>query len=102
MANHAFYLSNRWKHKRKVIMRKYNYEDQDAKRYGKLIPATMVHHIYPLSEYPELRFETWNLLPLSAASHNRMHDRDTDVIIKNGLVWQQKRKKEFEKFYLKK
>lgn len=97
--NHKFYLSKTWKHKRKTVMRKYNYEDQDAKRYGRIVEATMVHHIYPLTDYPELRLQSWNLLPLSNISHNKMHDRNTNKIINNGIYWQQKRKKDFEKFY---
>lgn len=80
-------------------MRKYNYEDQEQRRYGRTVLATMVHHIYPVTEYPELRFESWNLLPLSAASHNAMHDRVTDEIIQSGLYWQNKRKRQFDEFY---
>ncbi|MCH4171918.1 MAG: HNH endonuclease [Lactobacillus sp.] len=80
-------------------MRQYKYEDQEAKRYGKVITATMVHHIYPVTDYPELRLKSWNLIPLTAATHNKMHDRDTDKIIGPGLYWQRKRRKDFDNFY---
>ncbi|WP_191987482.1 HNH endonuclease [Lacticaseibacillus suibinensis] len=80
-------------------MRKYNYEDQEAKRYGRIVQATMIHHIYPLADYPMLALQTWNLLPLSAASHNKMHDRLTDEVTGAGLYWQQKRRRDFEKFF---
>lgn len=94
-------MSPKWKHKREVVLRKYNYEDQEAKRFGRTVTATMVHHIYPVTEYPELRFKTWNLLPLSKDSHNKMHDRLTDEITARGRVWQNKRKREFQQFYKK-
>ena len=96
--NHSFYLSAKWKHKRERVMRHYKYEDQEAKRYGHTVTATLIHHIYPLDKYPELGMETWNLLPLSNATHNKMHDRYTDDITANGIYWQRKRKKEFDKF----
>lgn len=99
LRNHDFYTSKRWQHKRAMVMRRYSYEDQEAKRYGKTIPATMIHHIYPLKDYPELGLQAWNLLPLSAQSHNQMHDRLTDEITAKGRYWQRKRKREFEAFY---
>ncbi|WP_057894020.1 HNH endonuclease [Lacticaseibacillus brantae] len=97
--NHSFYLSRKWKYKREVIMKRYNYEDQEQRRYGRVVTATMIHHIYPLDTYPMLALESWNLLPLSQASHNRMHDRLSDEIVGPGIYWQQKRKKDFEKFF---
>lgn len=97
--NHSFYLSAKWKKKRERVMKLYNYEDQEAKRYGKTITATLIHHIYPLDVYPELRLETWNLLPVSQATHNKMHDRLTDEVTGIGKYWQIKRKKEFDAFY---
>lgn len=62
-------------------MRKYKYEDQELKRYGQTVTATMIHHIYPLSEYPMLSLCSWNLLPLSTQTHNKFHDRNTDKVI---------------------
>ncbi|WP_225047422.1 HNH endonuclease [Lacticaseibacillus kribbianus] len=97
--NRAFYQSQRWQRKRAVVLRKYKYEDQEAKRYGRVAQATMIHHIYPLADYPMLALQTWNLLPLSAASHNKMHDRLTDEVTGAGLYWQEKRRREFEKFF---
>lgn len=99
LRNHDFYKSRKWQAKRAYVMRKYKYEDQDAKRYGRCVEATMIHHIYPLQEYPELALETWNLLPLSQASHNRMHDRLTDEITSHGKVWQRKRERQFNDYY---
>lgn len=98
--NHEFYMSPKWKRKREIVMRHCHYEDQEARRYGLCVSATMVHHIYPLKDYPMLGLQEWNLLPLSATSHNKMHDRLTDVIVGPGLYWQRKRRAEFKKFFI--
>lgn len=98
MANHSFYLSAKWERARARALRRYHYEDQEAKRYGKTITATMVHHIYPVSDYPELKLIGWNLLPLSQASHNKMHDRYTNQVTDTGKYWQRKFKNDFQKF----
>ena len=59
----------------------------------------MVHHIFPVSEYPELEFVNWNCISLSNHEHNKMHNRVDNKITRKGKIWQAKRKKEFEKFY---
>ncbi|MGX4645667.1 HNH endonuclease [Holzapfeliella sp. JNUCC 80] len=96
--NHEFYKSKRWQMKREKILRRDQYECQESKRYGKTIPAEMVHHIYPVTDYPELRFQDWNLISLSNKAHNTMHNRDTNEVTGRGLYWQQKRKREFKNF----
>ncbi|MDU6916027.1 MAG: HNH endonuclease [Staphylococcus epidermidis] len=80
-------------------MRKFDYLCQESLRYGISVAAEMVHHIFPVSEYPELEFVEWNCLPLTNKKHNTFHDRKNDKIINQGLFWQRKRKKEFEEFY---
>lgn len=35
---------------------------------------------------------------MSAAQHDRMHDRKTDKITAAGLYWQRKRRREFEEW----
>ena len=76
-----FYQSTRWKHLREAILRRDGYRCQIAKR-TKLIPveATIVHHIFPREIFPEYQWEPWNLISLSMAEHNRMHDRNTDQL----------------------
>ena len=78
--------SKKWEKFRDKIMRKFDYLCQE-------------HHIFPVSEYPELEFVEWNCLPLTNKKHNTFHDRKNDKIINQGLFWQRKRKKEFEEFY---
>lgn len=96
--NQAFYLSAKWKHKRARVMRLYHYEDAELARYGKHVEATMVHHIYPLEDYPELAMQTWNLIPLTTATHNRMHDRTTNKVTALGKQWQDRRRLKFEEW----
>lgn len=91
--------SKKWEKFRDRIMRKYDYLCQESLRYGISTQAEMVHHIFPVSEYPELEFVEWNCLPLTNKKHNTFHDRVNDKVINQGLYWQKKRKKDFEDFY---
>lgn len=51
--------------------------------------ATTVHHIFPLTQYPEYAYEPWNLISLCAEVHNAMHDRTTGGLSDAGkeLLW---------------
>ncbi len=72
---------------------------QESRRFGRTKPAEMIHHIYPLEEYPELALEDWNLISLANTVHNTFHDRNSNKIIGRGLYWQKKFRSEFEKFF---
>ena len=91
--------TKRWKDFRISIMVRDKFLCQESLRYGKKVAAVMVHHIFPVSEYPELEFVSWNCISLSNHEHNKMHNRVNDLITRKGKIWQAKRKKEFEKFY---
>ena len=80
-----FYLSARWKRKRKHIMRRDGYMCQYFKRYGRFVPAVLVHHIFPREDFPQYEMEDWNLIALSAEAHNKMHDRNTDDLTAEGI-----------------
>lgn len=67
--------TKKWEKFRDKILRKHNYLCQESLRYGISEPAEMVHHIFPVSEYPELEFQEWNCLPLTNKRHNTFHDR---------------------------
>lgn len=71
---------------------------QESKRYGKSIPATTVHHIFPVEFYPELALVDWNLLSLSNDKHNAMHVREGHELTELGMQWQERRKKQFEEW----
>lgn len=80
----SFYKSKRWKRLRAAILARDGYKCQMSKRYGKVVPANTVHHIFPMADYPQYRFESWNLISLSNDMHNEMHDRNTRELTDKG------------------
>lgn len=80
------YNSNKWKHLARAVMRRDGYICQLSKRYGKRVPAEVVHHIYPADEYPEYGYCLWNLISLSRAAHNRLHDRENGALTAEGVA----------------
>ena len=96
------YKSTRWTKKRRNILRRDGYQCQESKRYGQSVEATTVHHIYPVSEYPELAFVNVNLISLSAEKHDEMHDRQTGKITDKGKQWQRKIEKKIAPLHVKK
>lgn len=93
-----FYLSSKWMNKANRIKRRDGYQCQESKRYGEYREAELVHHIYPLEDYPELALVDWNLLSLSNYYHNKMHNRIDNSLTSLGLYWKRKRSKEFEEW----
>lgn len=94
-----FYRKRKWLKKRNRILKRDNYECQLSKRYGKSIDAEVVHHIYPLEDYPGIAYEDWNLISLSNTMHNKVHDRKNNKIIGEGKNLQKKFEKEFHQHY---
>lgn len=80
------YKARRWERLRAQVMRRDGYRCQLSKRYGKAVPADLVHHIYPVDEFPEYAFEPWNLISVSRAAHNKLHDRDSDNLTAEGVA----------------
>ena len=60
-----------------MILKLDGYTDRIEARYGRRTEADTVHHIYPAEEYPEYAFENWNLISVSAKTHNTFHHRET-------------------------
>ena len=79
------YKNKRWQKLRQRILRRDGYMCQESKRYGRMVEANTVHHIFPASRYPEYRWSEWNLVSLSSAAHNKMHVRDTDELTEEGM-----------------
>lgn len=74
-----FYLSNPWRLVREDALRRDLYICQEclrlfqAGRTVKVRSATMVHHIKPREEYPELELVLSNLESLCDKHHNQFH-----------------------------
>ena len=68
-----FYNSKKWKRKRETILRRDKYRCVMCKRYGRLTPATTVHHIKHYDEYPELALKDDNLVSLCHSCHEKAH-----------------------------
>ena len=79
-----FYKTSRWVHKREMILRRDSYKCQESKRFGKRVEASEVHHILPREFFPEFQWDSWNLISLSAAMHNKMHSRSTHGLTDRG------------------
>lgn len=67
------YNSAKWKRKAAHIKRRDGYRCRWCARYGKWVPAAVVHHIRPVEEYPELAYKDENLVSLCQACHNKAH-----------------------------
>lgn len=79
------YKEHRWVELRRYILKRDEYLDQYWKRYGKFKNAEIVHHIFPVEDFPEYQYCTWNLISLARSTHNMMHDRDTDELTDIGM-----------------
>ena len=69
MPNEPFYQTKAWKLIRKKILARDHYLCQRCKRR----PASMVHHIKALKQYPELALEPENLISLCDKCHEACH-----------------------------
>lgn len=84
------YQSEKWKRKRRKILRMDGYIDRVAARYGRTQEATVVHHIYPAEEYTEYEWCDWNLISVSLATHNQLENRKTGELTELGLALQRR------------
>lgn len=81
-----FYKSPRWLRLRAAVLRRDGYMCQESRRYGIRAEATTVHHVFPREEFPKYRWEPWNLVSLSGAVHDQMHDRVTGALTDKGVA----------------
>lgn len=80
-----FYNNRKWLMVRQSVLRRDGYMCQLSKRYGKIVQANTVHHIFPRELFPEYQYELWNLISLSAEKHNELHDRNTNELTEQGV-----------------
>ena len=79
--------NRRWQALRARALKRDGYKCREAARYGRQVQAEVVHHIWPVEDYPEYAYCLWNLISLSASSHDAMHDRKTRKLTALGLAW---------------
>lgn len=82
----TFYNRAKWEHLRSLILRRDGYQCQLSKRYGKMVKADMVHHIFPAEDFPEYIYEPWNLISLCTSAHNTLHDRQSRALTEEGIA----------------
>ena len=82
--------NKRWRHLREQALRRDGYRCQEAKRFGKRVDAQVVHHIWPAEDFPEYAYSLWNLVSLSQAAHDAMHERNTGRLTPLGERWRRK------------
>ena len=75
----------RWEKLRAAILKRDGYRSQLASRYGIARPAEVVHHILPVEFFPEYRYKAWNLISVTTAEHNRLHERGTHQLADEGM-----------------
>lgn len=78
------YKSTKWQKKRLHILKRDKNLCKESLRYGKRVQATVVHHIYPVKDYPQYAYCDWNLISLSNTQHEKMHHRDTGELTAQG------------------
>ena len=76
--------NGRWQALRSWVLRRDGHQCQYAKRFGRVEPAEVVHHIWPAEDYPEFAYCRWNLISLSKGSHNLMHTRGSKELSEIG------------------
>ena len=79
--------NKRWRRLRALALRRDGYRCREAARYGRREAAQVVHHIWPAEDYPEYAYCLWNLVSLSSAAHDAMHDRATRKLTALGERW---------------
>ena len=79
-----FYKGKRWEAVRAAALARDGYICQESKRYGKMVQADTVHHVFPRELFPEYQYSMWNLVSLNGAVHDEMHDRVTGDLTEKG------------------
>lgn len=82
--------NKRWRRLRELALARDGELCQESLRYGKTVTATEVHHIWPAEEYPEYAYCLWNLVSLSKAKHDAMHERLTRRLTPLGESWRRR------------
>ena len=82
--------NKRWQALRLRVLKRDHFLCREAARYGRIVQAVVVHHIWPAEDYPEYAYCEWNLISLSMSAHDMMHDRDTRRLTPLGERWRRR------------
>ena len=66
------YADTRWKKLRTLMLRQNPLCEECMGRFGRETPATDVHHIIPIRENPDLRFDKTNLMCVCQECHGKL------------------------------
>lgn len=78
------YKNKRWESIRKSVLLRDEYLCQLCKKKGIMVDADTVHHINPVDERFDLRYDLSNLISLCESCHNKMHDRNVVRLSEDG------------------
>lgn len=78
------YNNRKWERKRAAILARDGYMCRESRRFGKIVKADTVHHIFPVEFFPQYMWAGWNLISLSREQHNAMHERQTHRLTAKG------------------
>ena len=85
--NAEFYKTTKWATIRRSVLVRDKYLCQNCKANNKAVNATCVHHVFPLENYPEYKYEFWNLISLCDKCHDEMHNHFTGDLSKKGMLF---------------
>lgn len=72
--SNKFMTSWTWRTKRKQVLERDGHQCQICNK-----PARIVHHIFPLDEFPEYGMNDWNLVSLCCSCHNRIDSARSEL-----------------------
>lgn len=82
------YQSPRWEQTRLRVLRRDKWQCRECRRYGVLTDASVVHHVFPVADFPERQWDERNMIALCKACHNAMHVRGAGELSERGAAWQ--------------
>ena len=82
--------NRRWKAIRPRILRRDHFLCRECRRYGRVVAANVVHHVWPAEDFPEYAYCDWNLVSLCQRCHDAIHDRNTRKLTALGEYWRKK------------
>ena len=75
----GFYCRAAWRKTRKMVLQRDHYLCQHCLAEGRVTPATEVHHIKKLEDYPDLALDLSNLVSLCWTCHELTKDRNLQL-----------------------